>query len=81
MARQLTPTVNFTFEEEIVNGKKLVMLIIPSAKLIPTAFAKERYIRIGSSKENLRKFPEKESYLFNILNHGLPTMENTPSCY
>lgn len=35
--------------------------------LSPTAYARERYIRIGSGKENLRKFPEKESYLFNIL--------------
>ena len=81
LARQLTPDVNFKFEEDIVNGRRLVMLTIPSAKLVPTAYARERYIRIGSSKENLRKFPEKESYLFNILSHGFPTMENMPSHY
>lgn len=81
LARQLTPDVNFKFEEEIINGKRLVMLTIPAAKSVPTAYARERYIRIGSSKENLRKFPEKEAYLFNILSHGFPTMENTPSYY
>lgn len=35
--------------------------------LFPTAYSLERYIRIWSGKENLMKFPEKESYLFNIL--------------
>lgn len=35
--------------------------------LFPTTYSRERYIRIWSGKENLMKFPEKESYLFNIL--------------
>lgn len=81
LARQLTPDVNFTFEEEMIDGKKVVMMMIPSAKSVPIAYARERYIRIGSSKENLRKYPEKEAYLFHILSHGFPTMENTPSNY
>lgn len=81
LARQLSPDVNFMFEELIVEGKKLVLLTIPAAKSIPTSYAKERYIRIGSSKENLRKYPEKESYLFDVLRHGLPTIENIPSDY
>ena len=29
----------------------------------------------------MRKYPEKESYLFDVLRHGLPTIENTPSNY
>lgn len=81
LARQLTPDVNFTFEEEMIDGKKVVMLTIPSAKSVPIAYARERYIRIGSSKESFRKYPEKEAYLFHILSHGFPTMENTPSNY
>lgn len=56
-------------------------MAIPAAKSVPTAFARERYIRIGSSKENLRKYPEKEAHLFEILRHGFPTIENTPSDY
>lgn len=81
LARQLSPDINFTFEDTVVEGKKLVLLTIPAAKSVPISYARERYIRIGSSKENLRKYPEKESYLFDILRHGLPTMENTPSDY
>ena len=58
-----------------------MLLTIPAAKTVPVSYAKERYIRIGSSKENLRKYPEKEAYLFDVLRHGLPTLENTPSEY
>lgn len=36
---------------------------------------------MGSSKENLRKYPEKEAFLFEVLRHGFPTIENTPSDY
>jgi len=62
-----------------IAGKRYA--VIPAAKTVPISYARERYIRIGSSKENLRKYPEKESFLFDILRHGFPTMENTPSVY
>ena len=81
LARQLSPDINFIFEETFIEGKKLVLLTIPAAKSVPTSYARERYLRIGSSKENLRKYPEKESYLFDVLRHGFPTIENTPSEY
>lgn len=58
-----------------------MLLTIPAAKSVPTAFQNERYIRIGSSKEKLRKYPEKEAYLFEVLRRGFPTIENTPSEY
>ena len=81
LARQIYPDLNFSFEEIIYEEKKVVVLIIPAARIVPTSFDNERFIRIGSSKESLRKYPEKESYLFEILRHGLPTIENTPSKY
>ena len=81
LARQLSPDINFTFEELTMEGKRVVALTIPAAKSVPTSYARERYIRIGSSKENLRKYPEKEAFLFEILRHGFPTIENTPSDY
>lgn len=62
-----------------IAGKRYA--VIPAAKTVPISYARERYIRVGSSKENLRKYPEKESFLFDILRHGFPTMENTPSVY
>lgn len=81
LSRQLSPDINFTFDEIDYNKKKVVILTIPAAKIVPTSFANERFIRIGSSKESLRKYPEKESYLFEVLRHGFPTIENTPSSY
>lgn len=81
LARQCNPSINFSFKEFKIDGKRVVLLTVPAAKSIPTSFARERYIRIGSSKENLRKYPEKEVYLFSVLQHGLPTMENIPSEY
>ncbi len=81
LARQLAPDTNFEFAETFIENKRIVVLTIPAAKIVPTSFKNERYIRIGSSKENLRKFPEKESFLFAILRHGFPTIENTPSEY
>jgi predicted HTH transcriptional regulator len=35
-----------------------------------------RFLRIGSSKVNLSKYPERESQLFDILRNGLPTIES-----
>ena len=81
LARQLSPDLDFRFVEGEINGKRVVVLLIPAAKTVPTSFRQERFIRIGSSKENLRKYPEKESYLFEVLRHGQPTIENTPSLY
>ena len=81
LARQIYPDVNFHFEEIYLEDKRVVVLVIPVAKTIPTSFSEERYIRIGSSKEKLRKYPEKESFLFSILRTGFPTIENTASEY
>lgn len=41
LARNLSPSINFSFEETEIYGKKVVGLVIPAATEIPTAF-KER---------------------------------------
>lgn len=79
LARQITPDVNFSFQELSIQGKRLVVLTVPAAKTVPTAFAGVRYLRIGSSKVNLSKFPKREANLFSVLNKGFPTIENTES--
>ncbi len=56
-----------------------LFLLTFSAKRIITEFNKERYIRIGSSKETFRKYPEREIDLAVILRNGLPTIINTAS--
>lgn len=81
LARQITPDNNFSFHEITLEGKRVVVMVVPAASKIPTGFDENRYLRIGSSKVNLNKYPERESNLFYILRVGLPTMCNTESEY
>lgn len=81
LARMIKPDIGFDFREIVITGKRIVVLIIPAANRTPTAFDKVRYLRIGSGKVNLMEYPERESQLFYVLRHGLPTIENTASEY
>ncbi len=81
LARKTNPSIFFQFEEDIIYGKRVVVLKIPAARTVPTEFDGVRYIRIGSSKESIKKHPEREATLFSILNHGVPTLLNTESRY
>ena len=75
LARQIVPDIAFSFHEMQMEGKRVVVLVIPAASQVPTAFNGNRYFRIGSSKVNLNKYPERESRLFDILRNGYPTIE------
>lgn len=77
LARNLSPSVNFTFFEDTVDGNRVVMLQIPAAQIVPTAFKNTRFIRIGSSKCNLIKYPLREQALFKMLAFPTETIENT----
>lgn len=79
LARNVSPAIYFSFDEDEIDGHRLVVLSIPSARIVPTEFKDVRYIRIGSSKENIKKHPEREAVLFRVLNFGLPSVLNTPS--
>lgn len=81
LARKLNPSISFEFEETTIDNNRVVILIIPAAKIVPTSYNDIRYIRIGSSKETLKKYPEREACLFSILTFGLPTINNTASEY
>ena len=81
LARNLSPSVNFSFDETMVNGHRVVLLTIPAATEIPTAFLDRRYIRIGASKCNLKDYPKREVELFKILSNRVETMENVPAKY
>ena len=81
LARNLSPSINFSFEEESIEGKRIVVLIIPAASEIPTAFREKRYIRIGSSKANLKDYPKREIQLFKILDGRVETIETLPAKY
>ncbi len=79
LARLLVPNISFKFETFIIDDKRVVCLTIPKARRIMTEFDKNRYIRIESSKELLRRYPEREINLTVILKNGYPTILNTPS--
>lgn len=81
LARQVMPDNNFYFKEITLDSKRVIVMVVPAASKIPTSFDGNRYLRIGSSKVNLNKYPERESHLFYILRVGLPTMCNTESEY
>lgn len=74
LARNIIPDLGFEFVDLTMNDKKIVVLIIPAASKVPTSFNNSRYYRIGSSKVNLNKYPERESRLFEILRTGLPSL-------
>ena len=64
LARNLEPRISFKFEGVYIDDKRLVALIIPATKDVITEFNHERFIRIGSSKEKLKKFPKYEAELW-----------------
>ncbi len=81
LARNLSPSLNFSFEEVEIQQKRVVVLVIPAAFEIPTAFKERRYIRIGSSKCNIKDYPKREIELFKILDGRTETIETIPAKY
>lgn len=77
LARNLKPSLAFEVDEAEISGKRVVLLTVPAAKSVPTKFMNQTFIRIGSSKEKLSKFPEWEIRLLNVLSNGIPTIVNT----
>ncbi len=81
LARNIKPSLQFEFYKLEMKGKSLFILEINAAKMVPTDWCGIRYLRIGSSKEKISKYPEREAYLFHILHDGIPTIVNTKSEY
>lgn len=81
LARQVFPSIGFVFHTIEIDEKRIVVLEIPAAVKVPTSFDGTRYIRIGSSKESVAKYPEREALLFDVLKNGLPSVENVESEY
>lgn len=74
LARNLKPSIPFETTEFEYDGLRIVMLIIPASKAVVTKYKGQAYIRIGSSKERLDKFPEWEIKLNSTLVNGFPTI-------
>ena len=78
LSRKIEPKIGFSFSEVNYEGKRLVLLKIQSAKIVPTAFNDVRYIRIGSSKERIKKFPALEASLFSYLTFLISSFNHFP---
>lgn len=81
LARQITPDISFSFHKVNFDDKIIVLLEIDAAKSIPTSFNKVRYTRIGSSKVDLSKYPEREIALFEKLRNVEYSILNIESEY
>lgn len=81
LARKVTPDIAFDFKEIDFDGKRIVILEVPKSKNVPTSFDGIRYVRIGSIKVNLTKYPEREAKLFEILRNDEKTITNIESEY
>ena len=64
LAHMLIPYIDFKFFEVSMDGITVVVLEIPCADKQPVSFAGAEYIRVGTSKMNLKKFPDKERELW-----------------
>lgn len=71
----IEPSIFFRFDEDIVEGRRIVVLTIPAARIVPTSFKGERFLRVGSSKVNVKKNPAREAELFRILNSQQDTTD------
>ena len=76
LARNLKPSIAFEVIEKEYQGKRIVMLQIPSSKSVQTKYKDVSYFSIGSSKEKINKFPEWELKLNITLQEGFPTIVN-----
>ena len=74
LSRKLNPSIPFETKEISYQGNNVLLLVIPAAKNVKTTYERIPYIRIGSSKEKLEKYPEWEIKLNNTLQNGFPQL-------
>ncbi|MBD1878386.1 ATP-binding protein [Coleofasciculus sp. FACHB-T130] len=66
---QLNPRIDFTIHEFKYGAKNIVIFEISRANHIPIQFKNNEYVRIGSYKQLLKKYPEKERKLWELFSH------------
>lgn len=67
LARNLEPRIDFRIIEHSYKGQKVVVLKVNSARVSPSRFIKQAYVRIGSHKKNIADYPEKEKALWRAI--------------
>lgn len=66
LSRLLTPRLDFRFLSIEKDGLSVVLLEVPAARQMPTRFEGAEYVRVGSTKRNLKDHPEKERALWEL---------------
>jgi ATP-dependent DNA helicase RecG len=66
LLRLLEPKIDFRFFTVEIGGCRVVLLEIARAARHPVRFSGQEFIRVGSYKKKLSKFPEKERALWRI---------------
>lgn len=61
----LDPKINFEIFEFDYETKHIVLLRIPPAKSEPTNFQRKSFVRVGSHKTELRKYPDWMRIIYN----------------
>ena len=70
LAVHLTPRIDFSINEIIIEGKHIVLFIIDSAGNTPVKFDGTAYIRVGSYKKKLSDHPERERKIWQNTKSG-----------
>lgn len=70
LATQLSPRIDFSINEAIIDGKHLVLFVIDSAGNTPVKFDGTAYIRVGSYKKKLTDHPERERKIWQNTKSG-----------
>ncbi len=66
LLRLLSPRIHFYFYRLVVDGLSVIILEVARADRNPVQFQGIEYIRIGSYKKKLKKYPEKERALWRV---------------
>lgn len=66
LARLLNPRLHLKWSEFEYEGHPIVLLEIPRANGKPTLFSGTEYIRVGSYRQKLKEYPDKERELWKI---------------
>lgn len=70
LATQLSPRIDFSINEAIIDGKHIVLFVIDSAGNTPVKFDGTAYIRVGSYKKKLADHPERERKIWQNTRSG-----------
>lgn len=68
LRRLLSDNADFEFKETMIDGNKVVVLIISQAIGKIVSFKAQEYIRVGSYKKKMKDYPKMESQLWAKIN-------------